>query len=129
MYKQYANRYTLYAVVRSTTVEKALQIHPFMQNKANFRNDKMSITIDMTSIYKILYPSPGPKNKPNSNPIQTQFKPKQSQFKPISKPNKPNQSQFQRKGACTDSESIGTSPISNAYPYNTSKKVPIYSPS
>jgi hypothetical protein len=63
-----------------------------MQNKANFRNDKMNIYLDITSIYKIFCCSPGPKNKANSkpikpktNPIQTQFNPKQTQTKPISK--------------------------------------------
>jgi hypothetical protein len=30
------------------------------------------------------------KNKPNSNPIQSQFKPNQTQNKPNSNPNKPN---------------------------------------
>jgi len=45
----------------------------FMQNKANFRNDKTNITNDMSSIYEILSRSTGPKNKANSNPIQTQF--------------------------------------------------------
>jgi hypothetical protein len=80
-----------------------------MQNKANFRNDKMNINLDMTSNYMILSSSPGPKNKPNSkpikpknkpnskpikpktNPIQTQLKPKQTQFKPnLSKREKMN---------------------------------------
>ena len=62
-----------------------------MQNKANFGNDKMNTTLDMTSNYEILYRSPGPKKKANSNPIkpktnpiQSQLKPKQTQFKPIS---------------------------------------------
>jgi len=40
------------------------------------------------------------KNKPNSNPIQSQFNPKQTQFKPISKPKqtqfKPNLSKGQK---------------------------------
>ena len=44
----------------------------FMQNKANFRNDKMNITIDMTNNYKNLRRSTRPKNKANSNPIQSQ---------------------------------------------------------
>jgi hypothetical protein len=51
-----------------------------MQNKANLRNDKMNITLDMTINYKILPAGSGPKTKP----IQTQFKPNLSQFKPIS---------------------------------------------
>ena len=61
----------------------------FMQNKPNFGNDKMNITLNMTSNYKILSRWLRPKNKANSNPIkantnpiQSQFNPKQTQFKP-----------------------------------------------
>ena len=50
----------------------------FMQNKPNFRNDKMNITLDMTMYYEILSAGSGQKTKP----IQTQFKPNQSQNKP-----------------------------------------------
>jgi hypothetical protein len=63
-----------------------------MQNKANFRNDKMSLTIDMTNNYKISSLWRGQKTKPiqtqfkpikaNFNAKQSQFKPKQTQFKP-----------------------------------------------
>ena len=55
-----------------------------MQNKPNFRNDKMNTTLDMTSNYKILSLRRGQKTKP----IQSQFKPNLTQ-------NKPNLSQFQ----------------------------------
>ena len=48
----------------------------FMQNKPNFRNDKMSITIDMTSEYENFPAGSGQK----TNPKQTQFNPKQTQF-------------------------------------------------
>jgi hypothetical protein len=61
-----------------------------MQNKANFGNDKMNITIGMASNYEYLSRSPRPKNKANSNPIQTQFKPKQTQLNPKQSQNKPN---------------------------------------
>ena len=47
-----------------------------MQNKPNFRNAKMNITLDMISNYKILSAGSGQK----TNPIQSQFKPNQSQF-------------------------------------------------
>jgi len=56
-----------------------------MQNKPNFRNDKMNTTIDMTSNYKNLPRWRGQKTKP----IQTQFKPNLSQNKPNSNPIKP----------------------------------------
>jgi len=49
-----------------------------MQNKANFRNDKMNLSLDMTSNYKILSRWRGQKTKP----IQTQFKANLSQNKP-----------------------------------------------
>jgi len=62
----------------------------FMQNKANFRNDKMNITLDEASVYMILSRSPGQKNKPNSNPIKPKTNPikansnpKQTQSNPI----------------------------------------------
>ena len=49
-----------------------------MQNKPNFRNDKMNTTLDMTSNYKILAAWKGQKTKP----IQTQFKANLTQNKP-----------------------------------------------
>ena len=64
-----------------------------MQNKPNLRNDKMNINSDMTSIYEILYRSPGPKTNPiqsQFNPIQTQFKANKAKNKANSNPNKPN---------------------------------------
>ena len=66
-----------------------------MQNKPNFGNDKMSITLNMTSIYKILSRSPGTKNKANSNPIQTQSKPIKANFNAKQSQTKPKQTQFQ----------------------------------
>ena len=57
-----------------------------MQNKPNFRNDKMNITLDMTSIYDILSRSPGQKTKP----IQTQFKANKAKNKPNLSQYKPN---------------------------------------
>jgi len=62
-----------------------------MQNKPNFRNDKMNITLDMTSNYKILSTGSGQKTKP----IQTQFKANKAKNKPNLSQNKPNQTQFQ----------------------------------
>ena len=62
---------------------------PFMQNKPNFRNDKMNITIDMTSIYKIFCCSPGAKNKPNSKPIKPKTNPIKAKTNPIQTQSKP----------------------------------------
>ena len=78
------------ATKRKPTKEYVRIYKQIMQNKPNFENDKMNITLDITSNYEILPRLERPKNKPNSNPIQSQFNPKQTQFKPISKPNKPN---------------------------------------
>ena len=50
----------------------------FMQNKPNLRDDKMNISLDMTTIYMNFPADSGQKTKP----IQTQFNPIQSQFKP-----------------------------------------------
>ena len=62
-----------------------------MQNKANFRNDKMNINLDMTSKYKILSAGSGQKTKP----IQTQFKANLSQNKPNLSQNKANSNPIQ----------------------------------
>jgi hypothetical protein len=75
-----------------------------MQNKPNFRNDKMNITLDMTILYEILSRSPGQK----TNPIQTQFNPKQTQFKANKAKNKANSNPICRKAKnerfCVDME-------------------------
>jgi|GEM_PF-3352471 len=85
----------------STTVESALQIHLFMQNKANFRKSQMNASDLLIREYEQMDTWWSGKNKPKTNPIQTQYKPntkpiqtqykaKQTQFKPNSKPIKPN---------------------------------------
>jgi len=75
----------------STTVESALQIHLFMQNKANFRKSQMNVNKVLTKDYENLDTWSSGKNKPNSNPIQTQFK---ANSKPIQTQFKAKQSQF-----------------------------------
>jgi hypothetical protein len=74
----------------STTVESALQIRPFLTNKPNFRKSQMSINKVLTKDYEKKTIGEHGKNKPNTNPIQTQSKPIQTQFKPKTKPNKAN---------------------------------------
>jgi len=64
-----------------------------MQNKPNFENDKMNITIDTIGIYNILSRWRGQKTKPIQSqfkPNITQNKPNLSQFQCQTKPNKPN---------------------------------------
>ena len=65
------------------------QIHSILTNKPNFRNDKMNITIDMTSDYKIFCRSQGPKNKPNSNPIKPKTNPIKANTNPIQSQSNP----------------------------------------
>ena len=78
----------------STTVERTLQIRPFMQNKANFRKSQMNVNKVLTKNYEQMDTWSSGKNKANTKPIQTQYKantnPIQSQYKPNTKPNKPN---------------------------------------
>ena len=50
----------------------------------------MSVSPVITKVYENKTLSGHGKNKPNSNPIQTQFKPNQSQYKPKTNPNKAN---------------------------------------
>ena len=45
----------------------------FMQNKPNLSEDKFGAKHFSTRIYERFHPLAGRKNKPNSNPIQTQF--------------------------------------------------------
>jgi hypothetical protein len=82
----------------STFVESALQIAPFCSNKAHFRKSQMNVTKVLTTDYDQMDTWSIRKNKPNSNPIQTQYKPNsnpikaktnpiQSQTNPISKQN------------------------------------------
>ena len=77
---------------RNSTKDYVRIYKPFMQNKPNFRNDKMNITLDITSIYEILSALRSQKTKP----IQTQFNPIQTQFKANKAKYKPNQSQKER---------------------------------
>jgi len=75
----------------STLVECALQIHPFLTNKANFRKSQMNVTDLLTMDYEKKDTWSGGKNKPKTNPIQSQYKPNTN---PIQSQYKPKQSQF-----------------------------------
>jgi hypothetical protein len=66
-----------------TDVMSALQIHLFMQNKANFPKAQMTVTDLLTMNYEQRTMNYEVKNKANSKPIQTQYKAN-------SNPNKPN---------------------------------------
>jgi hypothetical protein len=73
-----------------TLVESALQIGPICTNKPNFRKSQMYVNKVITTDYDKMDTWSIRKNKPNSNPIQSQFKPNQSQNKPNTNPNKAN---------------------------------------
>jgi len=81
----------------STDAERSLQNHLFMQNKPNFRKNQMNVTDLLTRDYERKDTWSSGKNKPNSKPIQTQFKANTN-------PNKPNTNPIQTQ----------TNPISEA---------------
>jgi len=76
--------------VISTLVERALQIHLFLTNKANFRKSQVNVTDLVTMNYGKMDTWSGRKNKAKTKPIQTQYKAKtkpiQTQFKPNTNP-------------------------------------------
>jgi hypothetical protein len=93
-----------------------------MQNKPNFRDDRMNINIDMTRQYGILPRSKGQK----TNPIQTQLKPKQTQFKPNKAKNKPNSNPIQTQTKPIQSQFYQS--LSPRAAYLTRNRGPIYHP-
>jgi len=66
----------------STTVERALQIAHFMQNKPNFPDTQMNVTKVLTKDYENETLGKRGKNKANSNPIQTQSNPIKANIMP-----------------------------------------------
>ena len=54
----------------------------FMENKPNFRNAQMNVNTVITKDYEDFRLRRRLENKPNSNPIQNQSKPKQTQSNP-----------------------------------------------
>ena len=70
----------------STLVVRALQIHPFLTNKANFQKSQINLTYLLKRNYEQMDTWSIRKNKAKTKPIQTQFKanskPIQTQFKP-----------------------------------------------
>ncbi len=87
----------------------ALQIAPFMQNKAKFRKVKLNVNNVLTKDYDQLDTWSIRKTKP----IQSQFKPNQSQFKPKFKKAKMNVTSFLTKNyeqLTMNNELINTNP-------------------
>ncbi|HIJ51692.1 MAG TPA: hypothetical protein HPP66_00880 [Planctomycetes bacterium] len=84
---------SLFTNFSSTTVESALQIAHFMQNKPNFQKAQMNVSRVLTKDYEDETLGQRGKNKPNSKPIQSQSNPikankmpKQTQYKPKTNP-------------------------------------------
>ena len=86
---------SLFTNFSSTTVESALQIALFMQNKPNFRKSQMNVNNVLTKNYEKRTLGERGKNKPNSNPIQTQSNPIKANKMPKQTQFKPKQTQFQ----------------------------------
>jgi hypothetical protein len=85
----FRNFSSLFTNLSSTPVERALQIAPFLTNKANFQKVKLDTSDYIIMNYAKWTLGERGKNKANSKPIQSQFKantkPIQTQTKPISK--------------------------------------------
>jgi hypothetical protein len=77
-----------------TTVESALQIRPFMQNKPNFRKAKMNVSDVYTKEYENVPLCRRGQNKPNTNPIQSQTKPNKANLPTPSDETNPIQTQY-----------------------------------
>ncbi len=75
--------------------------------KANFRKSQMSANLYDTTDYENISDWTLGKNKPNSNPIQSQFKANQSQYKPNSNPIKPNFPQNHNRNLSPRESEIG----------------------
>jgi len=88
---------SLFTNFPSTFVESALQIAHFMQNKPNFQKDQMNVSQVAIKDYAKWTLGQRGKNKPNSNPIQTQSNPIKANKMPKQTQYKPKQTQFQRQ--------------------------------
>ncbi len=76
-FRHFSHFSSLLSIFPSTTVEIALQIRLFMQNKPKVKSAKINVNSFVTSIYELHGQLVIQTNKPK----QTQFKPKQTQFK------------------------------------------------
>ncbi|MBL7143171.1 MAG: hypothetical protein ISS76_02950 [Phycisphaerae bacterium] len=76
--------------LRSTFVENSLQISPFYAKQTQFQKWQNEHKHFYNNEIRKFRDLAGWKNKANSNPIQSQFKPKQTQLKPIQTQFKPN---------------------------------------
>ena len=66
-----------------TSYESRATSDEYMQNKANLLDNQMNVNSLVTKDYENKIAFGLPKNKPNTNPIQSQSKPIQTQSNPI----------------------------------------------
>ena len=88
---QYAIHNTLHEINSTNSYVRIYKL--FMQNKANFRDDKMNINTTLTMNYVILSHWLRRKNKPNSNPIKPKTNPIKANTNPIKANTNPIQTQ------------------------------------
>ncbi len=72
---------SLFTNLPSTSVESALQIDPFMQNKANFQKSQMNVNPYNTTDYENKSDWTLGENKPNTKPIKANFRKSQNECK------------------------------------------------
>jgi len=77
----YTYTHQLIHSICSTIVENSLQINLFLQNKANFKNSQMFVSLANTRDYQNFRPSGRDKNKANSKPIKANSKNGQNECK------------------------------------------------
>jgi len=70
----YAIRYISFYPLFSTTVERALQIHPFLTNKANFQKSQMNVNDFITMNYGKIDTWSSGKKQSQTNPKKAKFK-------------------------------------------------------
>ncbi len=100
----------------STLVERALQIHLFLTNKANFRNSQINVTDLLAKDYDKMDTWSSEKNKAKTKPKQSQFK---ANSKPIQSQNKPKTNPIQTQNEpnlypVLASGEAGSKPVSRA---------------
>ena len=79
-----------------TSVENALQISPFMQNKPNFQKVKLNVNKVLTEDYGKRTLGQRGKNKPNSKPIKANFPAPRGETNPIQTQTNPIKPNFKR---------------------------------
>jgi len=118
---------SLYAIqatsdeIAFTTVEGALQISPFLQNKPNLPDDQMNVTVFYAKDYKNKSNCKLCENKPNTKPIKANLLNAQMNVNKVLTKDYENNPPFRATGKQTQ-----TKPISNgvlrAYPNNPEQR-------